>query len=162
MPAQKPNRSEQTVGTPPAFVHAVVQRFGPIVRDLAATHENSLAARRSEFFGPGSKHAENALDDSVRWGLSDGGLAWLNPPFGRIKPWVEKCAAESANGARILLLVPASVGAEWFFFLREGAYVFELAPRLTFVGHATPYPKDLVLAYFGPERFTGRQHWRWR
>ena len=90
-------------------------------------------------------------------------LCFLNPPFGNITPWAKKCAEASVSGARILPLVPASVGANWFNeYLRPHAYVLELAPRVKFVGHAAGFPKDLVLAYFGPERLIGRRMWRWK
>jgi hypothetical protein len=161
MPAQRPGRSEQVVATPRNFLITVEQKFGPIAFDLAANAENAVTNRDGQigdYFGPGSIAGPDAL--ALTWPAC--GLNWLNPPFGDIRPWAEKCVAEAARGARTLLLVPASVGAEWFGVLREHAFIFELSPRITFVGHTGPYPKDLVLAYFGPEGFVGRAHWRWK
>lgn len=158
MPVQKPGQSEQTVGTPPEFVKACSARFGTVKLDLAATKENAVAL---VYLGPGSNLAEDSLTTS--WANITRGIAFLNPPFDDIGPWAEKCVHESFQGARILLLVPASVGADWFnAWLRPRAYIFELSPRLTFVGHTSPYPKDMVLAYFGPEWFIGRAYWRWK
>lgn len=157
MPKQKPHRSEQTVGTPRAFLIAIERRFGPIVIDLAATEDNRVCA---EYLGPGSPLGWDSL--LVPW-RHQRGWQFLNPPFGDIAPWAQKCAEESAKGAHVLFLVPASVGSNWFnTWVRPHAYVFELTPRLTFVGHTQVYPKDLILCCYGPERFVGRDSWNWR
>ena len=128
-PKQKPHRSEQSVGTPPEFIAAVRRRFGPISADLAADHNNAVHARYY-----------TATDDALSEPWHDmGGLLWLNPPYANIAPWAKRCAEERKQGARIALLVPASVGSEWFAEHVEGhAYVFALRTRLTFVGHNTP------------------------
>ncbi|HVV52179.1 MAG TPA: DNA N-6-adenine-methyltransferase [Polyangia bacterium] len=167
MPAQKPHRSEQTVCTPREFLDAVEKRFGEIGFDLAAEKGNQVTRRphTAAFFGPGSSLAENALDSVCIW--PNRGLSWLNPPFANIRAWARRCYEEtvSTHGSRgrILLLVPAAVGSVWFnSFVRPRAFVFELSPRLTFVGHKSPYPKDLILAYYGPEGFVGRAAWRWK
>lgn len=155
MPAQKPHRSEQDVRTPPEFLVEVQERFGFIMWDLAATAENTVAAWH---FGPGGM-SEDSL--TAEWPRS--GLLWLNPPYGNIAPWAKKCAQACELGSRIAMLVPASVGANWFnAWVRPYAYVFEITPRLTFVGHSHPYPKDLILAVYTPEGFVGRDSWHWK
>lgn len=165
MPAQKPHRSVQDVGTDPEFLPRVVERFGEITLDLAATADNFVGLRSDagleySYCGPGAKY-EDALAPQCSW-ITDG-LAWLNPPFGVIMPWAKKAAEQSEWGARIALLVPASVGANWFnLYVRPYAYILELTPRLTFVGHKNAYPKDLILAYYSPERLIGRAAWDWK
>lgn len=160
MPAQKPGRSEQAVATPRIFATAVEGRFGPIFLDAAATEDNSLGFLH---FGPDS-HWPDALK-VARWadGLTmTGDLIWLNPPYAKIEPWAMKCVEQQALGCRIAMLVPAAVGSRWFNrHVRPFAYVLELTPRLTFVGHKSSYPKDLILAYYCPERLTGRDAWAW-
>lgn len=158
MPRQRPRRREQTVGTPTEFIAACNRKFGPIRFDLAATVDNAVSPN---FYGPGSeKYAHDAF--TACWAALQR-LSFLNPPFGKIGPWAKKCAEEAADGARVLLLVPASTGADWFnTYLRPHAFIFELAPRLQFKGHDAGYPKDLILAYFGPEGFVGRAAWRWK
>lgn len=151
MPAQKPGRSVQEVATPVEFIDAVQDRFGPITFDLAALKSNSVVER---FYSP--------KDDSLqqRWHQHEGWL-WLNPPFSDIGPWARKCVAEAAHGAHILLLTPASVGADWFrFHLFPNAYVLYLSPRLQFAGHPHPYPKDLALTVFCHDMH-GQDTWRW-
>lgn len=62
-----------------------------------------------------------------------------------------------------LLLVPASVGALWFVrHIHRWADVFFLHPRLTFVGHSSPYPKDLMLCRFDRRRKGQYYAWNWK
>lgn len=164
VPQQKPGRSEQTVATPRNFLDAVEVRFGKLVWDLAATKENGVVRGRSlHRFGP--DHIETGKRDALinDWTKLKGNL-WLNPPYSDIAPWAKKCVSRSGEQARaapIFLLVPASVGSNWFAdYVFERALVFFLSPRLVFVGHTQVYPKDLILACYGykPEF----RLWRWR
>ena len=89
-------------------------------------------------------------------------MAWLNPPFGRAAPWVEKCALTAPNlaGGRILVLLPASIGSNWLSAHVWGkARVIALSGRITFVGCTAPFPKDcFLLEYPG----SGFEVWDWR
>lgn len=153
MPIQKPGKSEQVVGTPDDFFQAAQERFGKFTWDLAADNSN---AKCENFFTV----EQNSLVQN--WSKLDGNL-FLNPPFERIAPWAEKCALESHLGANIFMLVPASVGSNWYLeFVEPYAYVFALSPRLTFIGHNTSYPKCLVLAYYSSYHLTGFKTWRWK
>lgn len=157
MPAQRPGESEQVVRTPPEFLRAVERRFGPIRFDLAATAENSVAGEN--YFGPGSKHGEDALGYS--WLLP--GVLYCNHPFGDSDIWTPKAREEGARGARVHMLMPAAVSSNWF---RDNVYrhalVLFLNPRLRFVGHTADYPKDMALAVFGPWVAPGMDVWRWK
>lgn len=158
MPQQKPGESEQVVGSPRDFLDAVERRFGPIGLDLAANSDNHVCPL---WFGPGSPllGGEDSLAPSVSWAGSP--LRWLNPEFGDIEPWAAKCAAERRH-AFIALLTPASIGSDWFRdHLHHKALVLGLSPRMTFVGHDDPYPKDLILSVFGPLVCPGFDVWRW-
>lgn len=153
-PTIKRGKSKQDYQTPREFLDAVERRFGKIQWDLAATNENTVAPN---WITP-------EIDSfKVPWlAQTDGALSFLNPPFSNIEPWAMKCAAESTLGARILFLVPASVGSEWFRkWVHNVAAVFALNPRLTFGGCPTPYPKDCLLAYYGLG-VTGFTVWRWK
>ena len=115
--------------------------------------------------GPGSAKQPDSLLGA--WWALPPGLLWLNPPYANIAKWTEKCArwraveAGAASEQRIALLVPASVGSNWFAEHVDGkALVIFLRPRLTFVGHVDPYPKDLLLAIYGLP--PGYECWRWR
>lgn len=139
--------SEQSVGTPRAFLDAVEKRFGIITLDLAADETNRVC-------DPWISKETNSL--SVPW-LSTG-LMWLNPPYSKIEPWAKKCARRKG---KIALLVPASVGTNWFaYYVDTRARVLFLRPRMTFVGHKDPYPRDLILAVYGET--PGYECWNWK
>lgn len=158
MPRQKPSDSIQNYSTPADFVAAVERRFGRIDVDLAASARNTKApvfvSKEEDAF-------------QVHWHARyRNKRCWLNPPFGRIAPWAEKCAREGGNEAfgsgTILLLMPASVGANWFGDWVHGrALVVALRGWLSFDGVA-PYPKDCILSVFGPLVAPGFEVWDWR
>jgi phage N-6-adenine-methyltransferase len=148
------HQSKQDVQTPEEFILAVEARFGLLKFDLAATDENSQA---NQHWGPGSKVPDSLVED---WTLREGVL-WLNPPFGDIATWAAKCATCRDRSGWLLFLTPASVGSNWFQqHVVPNAHVIELRDRLTFVGSADPYPKDLLLSCFG-YGMTGRSAWHW-
>jgi phage N-6-adenine-methyltransferase len=153
MPAQKPGQSEQCVGTPWEFINAVDDRFGQFSWDLAASPVN---AKCETYF----TEEHNSLIQY--WHKIQGNL-WLNPPFGDIEPWAAKCCAESKLGANIFMLVPASVGSNWYKdYVHNRAYVLALSPRVKFVGHAHAYPKDLMLVIYNAWGLVGFDTWRWK
>ena len=156
MPRQKPGESRQDYETPPELIHAIGVAFGATFSvDLAA---NQLNRKVPRYLGPGSELGENSL--AVDWSQFSGD-AWLNPPFAHIQPWAEKCATTARSG-RIFLLVPASVGSNWYAAHVHGrAHVVAISPRVTFVGTPDPYPKDIAIAVFSGIR-GGFSCWRWK
>jgi phage N-6-adenine-methyltransferase len=149
-PVQKPGRSEQVVQTPADFMAAVVRRFGPMSYDLAASKENAKAPAWLD---------EQTDSLATNWGGLRGNC-WLNPPFAGIGLWAEKCAR--TVGPAIFLLVPASVGSNWYAdWVERQAEVHFLNPRLTFVGHDHAFPKDLMLCVYGLGCGSPKV-WRWR
>ena len=153
MPAQKPGKSKQDYGTPPEFLDAVRNRFGHLVWDLAASASNAVCPDYTD-------RARNSLIQPWHT-YPTGGWLWLNPEFDDIAPWAEKCAAEMRLGARILLLTPASTGANWLQnHVVPNAHIVELGTRMRFVGAKDLYPKDLFLSVFA-YGLTGRSTWKW-
>ncbi len=151
MPVQKPGKSKQDYETPDEFITAVKRllRIGHFNIDLAA---DGLNTKGSIYF----REEEDSL--SIDWPDVGQDWCWLNPPFGNIAPWAEKCWT---SGIRVAFLVPASVGANWFRDWVDGkAYVFFLSPRLSFDGK-DPYPKDCILCLYGTG-MTGYKCWDWR
>ena len=146
--------SKQDVGTPWGFIQAVVFRFGELGADLAATKANAKARM---FIEPDV--------DSLKcpwYAFYKDELLWLNPPFGLITPWAEKCAKESALGARILMLTPASVDSNWWANNVHGkAWVEFLSPRIQFEGSDDPFPKPLALSCYNVCG-VGYGCWRWK
>lgn len=112
-------KSRQVVSTPPALLAYVQQRWGAIVLDLAADNTNAVC---SDFFD--EKQDSLAQDwaetvDAIRERLGlprwPRPIAWLNPPFGRLAPWLEKCNREARRGIRLLSLTPATTEASWYW-----------------------------------------------
>lgn len=147
--------TRQDYGTPLCFIDAVVKRFGSLECDLAASFKNRKAAE-----------CYTIEDDSLKQSWAEDyptGNLWLNPPFTNIAPWAEKCTDESSRRhGLILLLTPASIGANWFAeHVHHKAMVLGLSPRLTFEGETAPYPKDCMLSVYGLG-FSGFDVWRWK
>ncbi len=154
----KPGKSKQDYGTPWELIRAVEKRFGTLNVDLAARADN---AKAPSFLGPESDSL------AVPWAAYfevRPTLAWLNPPFADIDPWAAKCLRETVgrSALRVILLTPASVGANWFSEHVHGrALVLALNGRITFEGTKDPYPKDCMLSCFGFGS-AGFDVWRWR
>lgn len=155
MPKQNRATSRQDYGTPPVFLQAVVDLLGiaSFDIDLAASGDNAVTQ-------PYYTEADNSLVQP--WRVGDG-WNWLNPPFGNIRPWVEKAVCEAIYcGAKTAVLIPASVGSNWWYDWVDGsAYVHFLNGRLTFVGEATCYPKDCALLLYAPFLCGGSNIWSW-
>lgn len=152
MPKQRPGKSEQTVGTPRAFIDAVEKRFGKLRVDLAALPENSKAPLCI------TPEMDSLKQD---WNQLSGNL-WLNPPYAKIGDWVAKCAEYHGDG-RILVLVPASISTNWFEKHVFGkARIIALKGRLTFEGHTASFPKDLMLLVYDVGEDNGFEVWDWR
>lgn len=184
--------SKQDYATPREFLDAVEREFGPIVWDLAASRANRVC---ENYYGPGSQWAQDAfaygwastyarMRSSMVMGVGDE-LIWLNPPYANIAPWARKCAEARDAGARIAFLVPASVGANWFWdYVAPYARVFSVG-RIMFVtrefvtngvacdvverpacfdakGRPTAFPKDLILAIYDRALAPAFERWRWR
>ena len=147
--------SRQDYGTPPEFLDAVKKRLDidHFEWDLAASEENTVG---NHFYS----EKDNSLvqDWSACWGW-----LWLNPPFSNITSWVKKASEESLKGAAIAMLVPASVGSNWWRdHVHNQAHVLFLNGRLTFVGEKDPYPKDCSLLLYTKYSIGGYEVWDWR
>ena len=166
MPAQKPHRSEQIVGTPWELIDVVEARFGRLHFDLAATADNCKVRNggkvmRNARFGPDSPEGTDALTQD--WSALGKNLCWLNPPYGNIKEWAAKCFMAGRRGPQIFFLIPASVGSNWWAeYVDQQAFVYFLSPRLVFQNHTSSYPKDIALCHYNGPRKAGYECWRWK
>jgi len=156
MPVQKPGLSKQDYQTPKEFLAAVRLRLRiPFFDcDLAADKDN----RKSPVYF--YDESTDALKQHWR-GLGD--WLWLNPPYNNITPWVKKAGEESLGGAKIAVLIPASVGANWWRdYVENSCYQLFLNGRITFEGCTTPYPKDCALLLYTPYIRSGNCVWDWK
>jgi phage N-6-adenine-methyltransferase len=150
-------RSKQDYRTPPEFLGAVRAKFlggQDFSLDLAADEGNHVCPA---WYGP-----EGLVEDALSADWPRDGRMWLNPPFGGIAPWARRCremTARPESVARVYLLVPASVGSNWFHHdVMPFAEVFLLRGRICFDGR-NPFPKDCLLAVY---QGTGFVAWDWR
>lgn len=148
-------KGNNNAATPWKFIGAVEEKFGPLTVDLAASDTNHKAKLWIT-------EAENSLVqgwNAPSWRIFAEGqqpLLYLNPPFTNITPWARKCAEEVQLGARILLLVPGSIGANWLWdWVMPYADVYSVG-RMVFDDCwdkdgkliTTVYPKDLILCHY--------------
>jgi len=78
----------------------------------------------------------------------EGQLGFLNPEFSDIAPWAAKCRREARSGAVSGMLVPASVGSNWFRdIVAPFADTYLLNGRMSF-DNKSPYPKDLMFCRY--------------
>jgi phage N-6-adenine-methyltransferase len=158
MPQQKPGRSMQDYQTPENFLAATKLKVGveTFAIDLAADEWNSAA---DLWYDEAQDSLKQPWYEPAR-----GGWAWLNPPFGKLEPWVKKACTESLLGREsgIAMLVPAAVGSNWWRdWVHDRARVLLLNGRLTFVGQPTCYPKDCCLLLYGRFQQPGYEVWTW-
>ncbi len=152
-PKQKPGQSNQVVQTPIDFLDALKDKLGidGFEWDLAASQDNTIAP-----------HFIDESNDALiqDWSALAGWL-WCNPPYKDIEPWVAK--ASVTQDVSIAMLVPASVGSNWWRdYVHNKAYVLFTSPRISFVGHTSPYPKDLAVLLYTPWGANGYDCWRYR
>ncbi len=162
-PKQTPGKSKQDYRTPVAFLDAVKRRLGitEFDCDICADHENAVAPI---YF----TKDDDALA-APAWKMGDG-WNWMNPEYANIAPWVERAQNEAVNNdARTAVLIPASVGANWWRdHVHCIAYVLFLNGRLAFMADKPKwlYPKDCALLLFAPELDFARdcpyEVWNWR
>lgn len=163
MPEQKPGLSKQNYQTPFDFIHATKRKLNVLdfAYDLAADSENTQAVRWFDEAHDSLKQdwAAVCYKDYAK---HDNWL-WLNPPYANIREWVVKAHDESLKGAKIAMLIPASVGANWWAeYVEKSCYQLFLNGRITFVGCTTPYPKDTALLLYTPYIRSGNAVWDWR
>lgn len=158
--------SRQDYPTPQELIDAVEARFGSIVFDLAANRKN---AKAPQFF----TEKDDAF--SFAWHTipcAKDELLWLNPPFRDIALWAERCAEEAALGARIAMLVPASVGSFWARDHVFGAIdrcrvdIYFLRGRIRFSGK-NAFPVDCMMVLYSPPSRHRPRHgtvevWNWK
>jgi phage N-6-adenine-methyltransferase len=154
VPRQRPGSSEQVVCTPIDFLDSVKDRLAieRFAIDLAADPSNAVAEK---FY--------TEADDALLQDWRSGGWGWCNPPYADIAPWVHKAWIEAGKGAQVAMLLPASCGTNWWRDnVHNKAYVLFVNPRITFVGHTTPYPKDLAILLYTPQLSYGYDYLRWK
>ncbi len=140
MPSQGTDLKQGVYRTDPAFMAVIKEKY-KIIGDLAADENN---------FQTSLYLTEKEDSLSVDWkefydicANSEGeGWLWLNPPYDNIGKWAAKCALSMAQGVKILFLVPAGVGSNWYRkYVEDFSCVEFLNGRLVF---EFLYPEDYM------------------
>ena len=141
----RPRSKNQSVGTPDNYLAAVKAIGFNIIYDLAANADNNVVP---DYFSEEDDSLIQAWHQIPMLNFS-GTWLWLNPPYANIKTWAIKCVEEMELGARIVMLVPASVGSTWYAdWVEPYAEVLFNRGRLIFKGNDKPYPKDTMLCVY--------------
>lgn len=126
--------SRDDAQTPPEVLQCTVA-LGPIALDPCTASNNPVGARRWI-----------ALPDdglTADWReLSEGGLTFVNPPYGRaLEAWARKIVHEAERGCEIVALTPSRSETKWFrmLWLRARA-VCLWEGRLRFIDPETGLP----------------------
>lgn len=164
MPRQQPHRSKQDYRTPTVFLDAVRDLLGikSFDFDFAADAKNTVVPHR--YWAA----QDNSLSIHPRnWALQTrkDGWGWCNPPYTSIEPWVSHCRIMAELSGRVVLLVPASVGSNWYRdHVHKRCQVLFLNGRIPFMPDKPTwlYPKDCMLCLYGPNQPKECEVWSWR
>lgn len=135
---------DDTWTTPKAFFEELSKEFN-FTLDAAALSNSALC---EEWYGPDHPD-ENKRDALTADWLKDsnGGVVWLNPPYGNkvTRKWLEKAQSEASRGATVMCLVPSRTGALWFHDLCFPHQIRFIKRRLNFGDGKNPAPFDSAL-----------------
>ena len=78
----------------------------------------------------------------IEWGE----ISFVNPPYSKLKAWIEKSIEQSKKGKKVLLLIPARTDTKAFKMLFEYGSTFTfITGRLRFnEANSAPFPSMLV------------------
>ncbi len=72
---------------------------------------------------------------------------FVNPPYSKPKPWIEKAIRESNKGKFVVMLLPVDPTTEWYRLLFEyKAHIIMINERLKFNGSKTSARWGCILA----------------
>nr|WP_228029627.1 phage N-6-adenine-methyltransferase [Pectobacterium carotovorum]AKG47555.1 phage N-6-adenine-methyltransferase [Pectobacterium carotovorum] len=68
------------------------------------------------------------------WG-KPGTIAFLNPPYSKIEPWIDAAIREQSMGVTTVMLIPQSIDTKWYIKARKAAneVVFITGGRIAFL-----------------------------
>jgi phage N-6-adenine-methyltransferase len=122
---------------------------GKAPHDDWATPEDIYSALNAEF---NFNHDPCPLNPDGKGGLESewGTSTYVNPPYSKPRPWIEKAIEESKNGKLIVMLLRGDTSTKWFHDLILGkAEIRFLKGRIRFNG-AAPAPFPSIVVIFRP------------
>lgn len=81
---------------------------------------------------------------SVEWG----DVNYVNPPYNKIKDWIEKGYKEYQKGKTVVFLIPSRTDTRWWHdFIMKATEIRFIKGRLRFDGHKenAPFPSAIVV-----------------
>ena|SRR5271166_1866179 len=66
-------------------------------------------------------------------------IAWCNPPYGKIEPWVKKAYEESLTGTTTVLLLPCRTETAWWHDYIHHAEIHWIRKKINFGDKKTPH-----------------------
>lgn len=121
--------------TPQEFFNKLDAEFH-FTLDACALPEN---AKCPVYFTPEQDGLKQPWDGSV----------WCNPPYGRrISVWIQKASQSAAQGATVVMLLPARTDTSWFHdYIYHKAEIRFIRGRLKFGNslNSAPFPSMIVI-----------------
>lgn len=122
--------------TPPEIVSYWERRVGKFTLDTASDHFNKIV-----------NNAYTIEDDALKqdWQkAAKGGIAWCNPPYDNILPWVNKAAEEAEKGLTTVMLIAGTHETKYIKRSLETAerVFFITGGRIGYVNPATGEKKS--------------------
>ena len=140
--------------TPASLLDVIHPVYGKFCFDLAASSSNTQSNNYfiisdNSLEQPWSQVYLQYTNELTPW-------MWLNPPYNNLTAWYEKCYVSASEGARILMLVPASTETRYFhkFALQFATKIIFIQGRLTFVGATNTAQFPSLLIEWTPEYTT--------
>ncbi len=128
--------------SPSKIIEQIIEEFGPINLDPAASHDNAICSR---YF--------TEEDDGLKmpW---EANLVYINPPYGRIlNEWVAKALNEydSGRSKRIVMLLPSRTCTRWFhaLYARSDVEIRFIKGRLKYGDGSSPAPFPSIVVIIG-------------
>lgn len=99
-------------GTDPVIFNAMNKEFN-FSLDAAANHKNNKVP--NNYLTKEDDALSKNWEDEILNVTSKNLNVWINPPYGKgfIKAFMQKCIQEKENGVTSVLLVPATLDAQW-------------------------------------------------
>jgi len=144
--------------TPPWILDRIYKHFGGIGLDPCSNDQSIVRA----VFRVKPPNDGNLYMGGLQWDWVAHGLCYINPPYSKIKPWVEK--ATSSDHAEIIMLIPVQTKAKWWHkylasFIGPHVFCF-LRGAVHFLGAPAHAPFSSVLCYWGHRSDTFIQAFR--
>lgn len=141
--------------TPPAVLDPIA-RFWPSGIDLDPCSNPTSVVRA----GCGIMEPDDGLAATPWWSRTEAvpALVYVNPPYSKPGPWVERAAKESASGlCHVIMLVPVSIATNWWadHVWPHAAAVGFMRKRVAFLDErgkpVSGNRFETALLYYGPE-----------